>query len=126
MAAFVAGFAATVGANLYLVPGLGGYGAALAKLMAFTVFSFAGLFFYARIERYPYPIVSLVGKGVALGLAFALVQSACASLETVGAIAIKLSLWLAVALAALMATRHEVAAERTLAPGLSPLDAESE
>ncbi len=56
MPAFVVAAASSLILNLTLIPRFGMAGAAWANALAFAAFSFTGLYFYRRIDRFEYPL----------------------------------------------------------------------
>ena len=65
--ASVAGVVANVVFNLLLIPRFGAHGAAWASVATYAAFSFTGLWFYRKIDRYPYPFARCLICALAVG-----------------------------------------------------------
>lgn len=65
--ASVAGVVVNVVANLLLIPRFGAAGAAWASVATYAAFSFTGLWFYRKVDKYPYPFARCLVCAAAVG-----------------------------------------------------------
>ncbi|MDA0281997.1 MAG: glycosyltransferase [Planctomycetota bacterium] len=65
--ASIAGVAANVVCNMLLIPRFGAQGAAWASVATYATFSFTGLWFYRKVDRYPYPFARCLLAAFAVG-----------------------------------------------------------
>ena len=65
--ASIAGVIANVVCNLVLIPRFGAHGAAWASVATYATFSLCGLWFYRKVDRYPYPFMRCVLCAAAVG-----------------------------------------------------------
>lgn len=94
--ASVAGIIVNVLANLILIPAHGASGAAWASVLTYGTFSFVGLAFYRRIDRYPYPFTSCLTTAIGIGatwwavrhVAFPVIPSLIGQLSVAGVVTV--------------------------------------
>jgi len=68
--ASIAGVVANVVCNFLLIPRFGALGAAWASVATYATFSFTGLWFYRKVDKYPYPFARCLTCALAVGATY--------------------------------------------------------